>query len=94
MRRSRRPLPGHGLPSPRSLPVDPREFSTRLRLEKLTANPLEQILKVVEVEKTEDIRRPYIKQLITKDLKFPLPHRQAPKRNKNIFAATRPNTFY
>jgi len=52
------------------------------------------ILKVVEVEKTEDIRRPYIKQLITKDLKFPLPHRQAPKRNKNIFAATRPNTFY
>lgn len=52
-----------------------------------------QILKVVEVEKTEDIRRPYIRQLLTKDLKFPLPHRTPPK-NKKIFAAKRPATFY
>ncbi|KAI9841423.1 MAG: 60S ribosomal protein L20 [Sclerophora amabilis] len=33
------------------------------------------ILKVVELEKTDDVKRPYIKQLLTKDLKFPLPHR-------------------
>ncbi|KAF2211803.1 hypothetical protein CERZMDRAFT_106378 [Cercospora zeae-maydis SCOH1-5] len=52
------------------------------------------ILKVVEVEKTDDIRRPYIKQLTTKNLKFPLPHRAPPKRGKKVFAATRPNTFY
>jgi len=54
-----------------------------------------QILKVVEVTKTDDIRRPYIKQLLTKDLKFPLPHRNPPKKGgKKIFAATRPATFY
>jgi large subunit ribosomal protein L18Ae len=53
-----------------------------------------QILKVVEVDKTDDIRRPYIKQLMTKDLKFPLPHRNPPKTNKKIFAAKRPATFY
>lgn len=52
------------------------------------------ILKVVEIEKQEDVRRPYIKQLLTKDLKFPLPHRAPPKHGKNVFAATRPNTFY
>nr|POF17055.1 60s ribosomal protein l20-a [Quercus suber] len=52
------------------------------------------ILKVVEVEKAEDIRRPYIKQLITKDLKFPLPNRAPPKRGKTIFAANRPSTFF
>ncbi|CAK3771079.1 60S ribosomal L20-B [Lecanosticta acicola] len=52
------------------------------------------ILKVVEVEKTDDIRRPYIKQLTTKGLKFPLPHRAPPKRGKQIFSATRPNTFF
>ena len=52
------------------------------------------ILKVVEVQKQEDVRRPYIKQLLTKDLKFPLPHRAAPKAGKNVFAATRPNTFF
>lgn len=52
------------------------------------------ILKVVEVEKTEDIRRPYIKQLLSKDLKFPLPHRNPPKIGKKIFSATRPATFF
>lgn len=52
------------------------------------------ILKVVEVEKADDIRRPYIKQLLTKDLKFPLPHRNPLKRGKKIFAASRPSTFY
>ena len=53
-----------------------------------------QILKVVEIEKTEDIRRPYIKQLLTKNLKFPLPHRNPPKTQKKVFAAKRPATFY
>jgi large subunit ribosomal protein L18Ae len=51
------------------------------------------ILKVVEVEKTTDIRRPYIKQLLTKNLKFPLPHRVPKASGKKIFAARRPSTF-
>ncbi|KAI1608681.1 ribosomal L18ae/LX protein domain-containing protein [Exophiala viscosa] len=33
------------------------------------------ILKVVEVTNPNDVKRPYIKQLISKNLKFPLPHR-------------------
>ncbi|PSN66637.1 ribosomal protein L18ae, partial [Corynespora cassiicola Philippines] len=53
-----------------------------------------QILKVVEVEKTEDIRRPYLKQLLVKGLKFPLPHRVNRKVGKKIFSATRPSTFF
>ena len=53
-----------------------------------------QILRVVEVEKTEDIRRPYIRQLLTKDLKFPLPHRVPKRSTKKIFAARRPSTFF
>ncbi|OCL15364.1 ribosomal protein L18ae [Glonium stellatum] len=52
------------------------------------------ILKVVEIEKTDDIRRPYIKQLLTKNLKFPLPHRVGRSTSKKIFAAHRPSTFY
>ncbi|KAL9121880.1 MAG: hypothetical protein Q9187_001561 [Circinaria calcarea] len=51
------------------------------------------ILKVVELEKTDDVKRPYIKQLLTKDLKFPLPHRVAKISNKKLFAAHRPSTF-
>ncbi len=53
-----------------------------------------QILKVIEVEKDADIRRPYIRQLISKDLKFPLPARSPPKTNKHVFAAKRPATFF
>jgi large subunit ribosomal protein L18Ae len=52
------------------------------------------ILKVVEVEKSADIRRPYIKQLLTKKLKFPLPHRVPKATGQKIFAASRPSTFY
>ncbi|KAK3201919.1 hypothetical protein GRF29_164g1065519, partial [Pseudopithomyces chartarum] len=53
------------------------------------------ILKVVEVEKTADIRRPYIKQLLVKNLKFPLPHRVNKASSKGkIFSATRPSTFF
>ncbi|KAF2483479.1 ribosomal L18ae/LX protein domain-containing protein [Neohortaea acidophila] len=52
------------------------------------------ILKVVEVERTDAVRRPHIKQLLTKDLKFPLPHRNPPRANKKVFAAQRPATFY
>ena len=52
------------------------------------------ILKVVEVEKIDDLRRPYMKQLVTKDLKFPLPNRAPPKKGRNVFAATRPSTFF
>jgi large subunit ribosomal protein L18Ae len=58
------------------------------------ANDILQILKVVEVEKTDDIRRPYIKQLLTKNLKFPLPHRNPPKKGGKVFSAQRPSTFY
>ncbi|CAD6501488.1 BgTH12-01740 [Blumeria graminis f. sp. triticale] len=52
------------------------------------------ILKVVEIEKTDDVKRPYIKQLLTKDLKFPLPHRIAKSASSKIFANKRPSTFY
>ncbi|KZV59840.1 60S ribosomal protein L18A [Peniophora sp. CONT] len=50
-----------------------------------------QILRVVEIEKTEDVRRPYIKQLLTPNLKFPLPHRVSKARS--TFVASRPSTF-
>ncbi|KAI4915957.1 60S ribosomal protein L20A [Alternaria incomplexa] len=53
-----------------------------------------QILKVVEVEKADDLRRPYIKQLLTKNLKFPLPHRINKKVGKKVFSSTRPSTFF
>ncbi|KAJ5788626.1 hypothetical protein N7457_003616 [Penicillium paradoxum] len=51
------------------------------------------ILKVVEIENNDSIRRPYIKQLLQKDLKFPLPHRAGGKVGKKIFAHSRPSTF-
>lgn len=47
-----------------------------------------QILRVAEIEKKEDVRRPYIKQLLEPGLKFPLPHRRT--TSKNWFAASRP----
>jgi large subunit ribosomal protein L18Ae len=62
-------------------------------MSKLETNPV-QILKVVEIEKTDDIRRPYLKQLLTKGLSFPLPHRIPKAATKKIFAANRPATFY
>ena len=52
-----------------------------------------QILKVVELEKTDDVKRPYLKQLLTKNLKFPLPHRVPKATSKALFAAHRPATF-
>ncbi|KAI9725651.1 MAG: 60S ribosomal protein L20 [Chrysothrix sp. TS-e1954] len=51
------------------------------------------ILKVVEIEKSTDIRRPYIQQLIKPGLKFPLPHRVPKASTKRVFAAKRPSTF-
>ncbi|KAL8738509.1 MAG: hypothetical protein Q9181_000720 [Wetmoreana brouardii] len=51
------------------------------------------ILKVVEIEKTDDVKRPYIKQLLTKNLKFPLPHRVPKATSSKLFAAHRPSTF-
>lgn len=50
-----------------------------------------QILRVVEIEKTDDIRRPYIRQLLVPRLKFPLPHRVG--KTKSTFVARRPSTF-
>ncbi|CDO95724.1 unnamed protein product [Kluyveromyces dobzhanskii CBS 2104] len=50
------------------------------------------ILKVVELEKTADVKRQYIKQFLTKDLKFPLPHRV--QKSTKVFAYKRPTTFY
>jgi ribosomal protein L20A (L18A) len=47
-----------------------------------------QILRVAEIEKKEDVRRPYIKQLLEPGLKFPLPHRRT--TSKAWFAASRP----
>ena len=50
------------------------------------------ILKVVELEKTDDVKRQYVKQYLSKDLKFPLPHRI--QKSKKLFQAQRPTTFY
>ena len=50
------------------------------------------ILKVVEIENVDDIKRQYVKQLVAKDLKFPLPHRVV--KNKNLYAYKTPSTFY
>jgi large subunit ribosomal protein L18Ae len=52
-----------------------------------------QILRVVELEKTDDVKRPYIKQLLTKNLSFPLPHRVPKISTKKLFSAKRPSTF-
>ncbi|KZF22057.1 60S ribosomal protein L20 [Xylona heveae TC161] len=52
------------------------------------------ILKVVELETADDVKRPYIKQLLTKDLKFPLPHRVPKGVGKKLYVAKRPSTFY
>jgi len=49
------------------------------------------VLRVVEIEKTDDVRRPYIKQLLVPNLKFPLPHRVSKVRS--TFVARRPTTF-
>jgi large subunit ribosomal protein L18Ae len=49
------------------------------------------ILKVVEIANPNDVKRPYIKQLISKNLKFPLPHRST--GSKKLFVPNRPNTF-
>ncbi|PHH90904.1 hypothetical protein CDD83_2281 [Cordyceps sp. RAO-2017] len=51
------------------------------------------ILRVVELEKTDDIKRPYIRQLVTKNLSFPLPHRVNKAASKKLFSAQRPSTF-
>ncbi|KAG4304978.1 hypothetical protein PORY_001653 [Pneumocystis oryctolagi] len=53
------------------------------------------ILRVVELEKVSDIKRPYIRQFINSKIKFPLPHRY-PKSfiKKKLFMAKRPSTFY
>jgi large subunit ribosomal protein L18Ae len=56
------------------------------------ANACLQILKVVELTNPDQVKRPYIKQLISKDLKFPLPHRHA-SSGKKLFTAKRPSTF-
>ncbi|EXJ59936.1 60S ribosomal protein L20 [Cladophialophora yegresii CBS 114405] len=49
------------------------------------------ILKVVEIQDANDVKRPYIKQLITRNLKFPLPHRNS--KSKKLFTPKRPSTF-
>lgn len=50
------------------------------------------VLKVVELEKTSDVKRPYVKQFLSKDLKFPLPHRIT--KSDKIFSYTKPSTYY
>ncbi|GJJ10261.1 60S ribosomal protein L20A [Clathrus columnatus] len=49
------------------------------------------ILRVVEIEKTDDVRRSYIKQLLEPRLRFPLPHRVS--KVKSTFVGKRPLTF-
>ena len=54
-------------------------------------NVFMKILRVVEIEKSDDVRRPYIKQLMIPKLKFPLPHRV--QKVRSTFVAHRPATF-
>jgi len=49
------------------------------------------ILRVVEIQKSDDVRRPYINQLLVPNLRFPLPHRVG--KPKSTFVAHRPSTF-
>jgi len=49
------------------------------------------IIRVTEIEKSTDIRRPYIKQLLNSKLRFPLPHRVG--KVKSTFVGKRPSTF-
>jgi|SRR6266404_4386578 len=65
-------------------------MNTRGAIQGLTICSL-QILRVVEIEKTEDVRRPYIKQLLEPNLRFPLPHRVG--KTRSTFVARRPSTF-
>jgi large subunit ribosomal protein L18Ae len=53
-----------------------------------------QIIKVMEV-KNADVRRPYIQQVIEKNIAFPLPHRVLRPADKSVaalFVGVRPNT--
>lgn len=50
-----------------------------------------QVIKVSELKNAE-VRRPYIKQLMTSDLKFPMTHR-VQRTFRPIFAGSRPTTF-
>ncbi|ORZ09443.1 ribosomal L18ae/LX protein domain-domain-containing protein [Lobosporangium transversale] len=55
-----------------------------------------QVIRVAEVANSE-VRRPYIKQLLVPNLKFPLPHRvirAADKSHRALFMGSRPSTFY
>ncbi|KAI9851465.1 MAG: 60S ribosomal protein L20 [Vezdaea acicularis] len=52
------------------------------------------ILKVVEIEKTADVKRVYVKQLLTKGLKFPLPHRVPKSSSTKLFSGKRPSTYF
>lgn len=50
------------------------------------------ILKVVELEKADDVKRQYTKQFLAKDLKFPLPHRV--QKSPKLFQGNYPSTYY
>ena len=81
-------LPATALASGRSTYVDATPSSADCKL-----LIFRQILRVVEIEKSDDVKRPYIKQLITKNLTFPLPHRIPKIATSKIFSAKRPSTF-
>ncbi|KAI6118123.1 hypothetical protein F5141DRAFT_964237, partial [Pisolithus sp. B1] len=44
-----------------------------------------------ELKKADDVRRPYIKQLLEPKLRFPLLHRVA--KSTSTFVSRRPSTF-
>lgn len=77
-------------------PVSERSTCVASCLLRVDARPLTrsaQILKVVEVEKTADLRRPYLQQLVKPGLKFPLPHRVPKATASKVFSHKRPSTF-
>ena len=74
----------------------PSPLTTRGTLKLIQSYPCtptgQQILRVAEIEKASDVRRPNIKQLLTPNLRFPLPHRVV--KSRSLFLAHRPSTFY
>jgi large subunit ribosomal protein L18Ae len=81
--------------------VSSREQSSEKELSELEIHLTDRLVsffalnQVAEIA-VADVRRQYIKQLLTPKLAFPLPHRlqRVQKANRSLYQAKRPSTFY